>query len=112
MTAADIYTQIVSTTSASRTKILEYLNEVASEASELPPRELLAKSGDSQFREPQAAGEKIVSEVLHVLLMQDATEDDPALLEIRDIAQQLVSQTQDIAMWAELIERIHALKPN
>jgi hypothetical protein len=105
-----LYDEIIATASAPRAKIAEYLNAVSEEVSELSPRELLARSGESQFREPKAKGEIIASRVLHALLNQDIVEDDSALLEIRDIAQKLTSETQNAAIWAEFVERVHALK--
>lgn len=106
----DLYNELASTTTAPRVKIVEYLQKVAEETSELPSRELLERSGDSQFRDPKTHGEIIAAKLLHILLLQDIVEDESDLFELRDLAQQLTSETDRVALWAEFIEKAHALK--
>lgn len=91
--------------------LVEYVKVKTTEAMGLDSKELLCKSGNNQFREPQTPGERIANDIHNALLQQDRVSwgDDVELAFIEDIAHELCDQTDDAKLWQELFDRSGAI---
>lgn len=110
MSRDDLYTQLTSTPEAPRSMIVGYLKSVAEDIGRIPTNDLAIRSGESQFREAQSQGEVIAAKVLHVLLPQSNVDNDVELQEIRNIAQELIDQNDDLVLWAEFMDKVEKLR--
>ncbi len=110
MESSNLLNQILSSTRAPRELLLEYIKLKVYEAKKLDVTELLRKSGNGQFRESQAPGEKIASDIHSALVQQEFVnwDDDPKLASVENIAQELCDQTDKLELWEELFEQIKA----
>jgi len=107
----ELLNQILATTDAPRSLLLDYIRTVGQDAKNLEAHELLSTSGTGQFRDPITPGEKIASSIQHALISQQKVswEDDPELAHIESIAGELTDRTNDQALWQELFDRIEKL---
>jgi hypothetical protein len=103
----DLYRTITSTIDAPRSILVEYVRLVASEAKKMPTNDLYARSGGSQFREPQKQGERLAANAFHALVMQESLTDD--LENVCSILQDLTSNTDDEKLWDEFFTVVSAL---
>jgi hypothetical protein len=92
----DLLTNVL-VTDAPRNLLIKYVILAVNEAKGLKQNELLSTSGMNEFREPATPGEKIASEIHHVLISQQKVnwEDDPELAHIEAIAGELMGKTDD-----------------
>lgn len=107
-TKNELYHRIASTTKAPRSIMIEYVRAVAAEAYGLPASKLLARSGESQFRDPQEPGEVLAAGLFHALVMQDDLSSD--LQNICDIAQELQANIDNKELWGEFFEASQELE--
>lgn len=107
----ELLSQILVTTDAPRSLLLDYVRLLGQDAKSLEQRELLSTSGEAQFRDPATPGEKIASSIGHALISQQKVnwEDDPDLAHIEAVAAELSDKTDDQKLWQELFDRIEKL---
>src|SRR5688572_29632903 len=102
---------IMATTHASRPQVAIYLKLICKEAQALDRKSMFKRSGNGEYREPLAPGEKIAGHIHHVLLQQEYVnpKDDSELDEIQDLSYVLMTNPERHELWQELFDRIEKL---
>lgn len=111
MNQDELLDSIIATTNAPRGQVATYLKNICKEAKALDKKTLLERSGDNEYRKPEAKGEKIAGQINHILLQQEYVNwgNDDELAEIQDLSFILTANPEKQDVWQELFERIEKL---